>query len=768
MGAPKQSPIASPGPRVRPGVQAALALIGFTAVVAQIVLMRELMVVFVGNEISLGVTLATWLLWTAIGSGVLGRVAQPPSAAKLLALLLVLEAAAFPASIFLVRASRGLFHPEPGELLGPGAMFLAAFLALSLFCVISGWLFAAGVRLYAHEAQTSAAAATGSMYLLEALGSGVGGIAASIALIRYWNAFQIASLLALLNLLAAGVMLSRRRRAAAITAVVLSAAMFFWLSPRLEHASLARLWRGFDLVISRNSVYGNLVVIRGEGSRSLYENGLNLFNVPDVPAAEEAVHYALLEHPAPRAVLLLGGGANGSAVEILRHPSVERVDYVELDPAIFALAQTYFPQAWAALQGDPRIHTHLGDGRLFLKTTAQKFDVIIVNLPGPQTALLNRFYTREFFREAAARLNPGGLVALQLRSSENYIGPELGAFLACINRTLRDVFPDVAAIPGETVHFFAANAPGMLVRAPQPLIARLQERRLQTSYVSEYYIPFRMMPGRMLGLDLAIAPQPQTPVNRDFAPIAYYFDVALWSGQFNRGYRDALRSAADISFTRLLLGVVLLLFAVAAGVLFAARRNRARAAAGLCVAGMGFTLIALEMLLLLGFQAIYGYVYHQLAIVIAAFMVGLALGSWQALRFGSERHPLRTISLLQLLAAAAPLLLFAIFQGLAGVTSAAGLFAVRHIVFPLLALLSGMMGGYQFPLATRVFVGEHRPSAGTLYALDLLGACVAAVLLSAYFVPVFGLLRTAVFIAAADLPLAAAGFWASRTRAAAA
>src|SRR5208282_1671723 len=48
-------------------VRAVLVLIGFTAVIAQIVLMRELMVVFCGNEMSLGLMLASWLVWTAIG-----------------------------------------------------------------------------------------------------------------------------------------------------------------------------------------------------------------------------------------------------------------------------------------------------------------------------------------------------------------------------------------------------------------------------------------------------------------------------------------------------------------------------------------------------------------------------------------------------------------------------------------------------------------------------------------------------------------------------
>ena len=77
----------------------------------------------------------------------------------------------------------------------------------------------------------------------------------------------------------------------------------------------------------------------------------------------------------------------------------------------------------------------------YLKSARDTFDVIIVNVPDPQTAQLNRFYTAEFFRSARDHLAPGGLLALQLRSSEETISPDLAEFLRCINRTLREVFP---------------------------------------------------------------------------------------------------------------------------------------------------------------------------------------------------------------------------------------------------------------------------------------------------------------------------------------
>ena len=704
--------------RDRVGVRPVLVLIGFTAAIAQIVLMRELMVVFYGNEISLGLMLGSWLFWTAAGSAIAGRFAREPR--RLMAGLEALVAVALPATILAVRASKAVLETVPGESLGPGPMLLGSLATLSVFCVLSGALFAAGSRLYADQAASSMGEATGSVYLLEALGSAAGGVLAGLVLVRSVAPLQIAAGLGLLNVLAAAVLVNR----AWITRfAVVGAAVLLGL-PGLETASLERFWRGFHLVANRNSVYGNLAVVRTEGATSLYENGLNLFNVPDPAAAEEAVHYALLEHPSPRSLLLIGGGANGSLAEALKHASLERVDYVELDPAILEL----FP-----IQSDPRVRVHVTDGRLFLKTTASTFDVIIVNLPDPQTAQLNRFYTLEFFQEAARKLTGSGILALRLTAAEDYISPELAAFLRSIYKTLRAVFPEVTAIPGETVHFFGAKRAGVLAAGSGELLARLRARRVETSYVREYYIPFRMMPDRMADLDRQIEPRPETPVNRDFAPVAYYFDVALWSSRFNHGYRDLFRAMAGVDF-RWLAGVVGALLLV-----LVAKKRRAQTVAACCTAAMGFTLIGLEMLLLLAFQAIYGYVYQQLAVIIAAFMAGMSLGSWLALR-APARRGIRTLVLLQLGAAIAPLLLCAVFQ------------AVTPVLFPVLALGCGMLGGYEFPIASRIFCARNP---GTLYALDLAGSCLGAVLFSVYLIPVFGFLKTAVLAAMVSLAPAA-------------
>ena len=746
-------------------VKAALMLIGFSAVIGQIVLMRELIVVFNGNEISLGIMLATWLFWTATGSSLSSHFALGvKNAHRAVPALECLLGVSLLPTIWALRASRTFFQTVPGELIGPVPMLLTSLGCLSLFCIVSGSLFVAATRMYEQECAVTARLASSSAYLLEAAGSGFGGILASIVLLRFLESFQVATLIAILNLCMAAIVLFRMSRkqlgAAIVAAALFATTLLIYVASSLDRSAEARLWRGFHLVGSRDSIYGNLAVIETGNTesgniRSIYDNGVIFASAPDVNAAEEAVHYALLEHPAPRRLLAIGGGVNGSISQALKHPTVERIDYVELDPALIDMARQFFPSQSAAFL-DPRVHIHYADGRYYLKATHDTFDVIILNVPDPQTAQLNRYYTVEFFRSARDHLASGGLLALQLRSSEDYISPDLAEFLRCIQHTLRQVFPYVVAIPGETIHFLASTRPDVLTDNPQTLISRLQARNLKTQYVREYFIPFRMMPDRIVQVREQLRPLASTPVNRDFEPIAYYFNVVLWSTQFKLGYSRWFRTAAHIAFTDVIDGVLIVLLFVAVFVAFVAtRERRARSAAACCMAATGFTLMALQIFLLLSFQSVYGYVYQQLAILIAMCMAGIACGSWLGIHRirSSNNPPYRAIATTQfLLALSAPALIFVVSL-LSKISGVATTWLAAQFVFPALAALCGILGGYQFPIATEIYLHDSsgRSGLGTLYAIDLLGGCAGALVLSGYLIPVFGFWKTAWLSAAVNL-----------------
>ena len=269
----------------------------------------------------------------------------------------------------------------------------------------------------------------------------MGGLVFTFVLVQRFNHFGILYVPAFLNLLLAGLVAAwAGRRLLATTSGALMAGLSVLvaccdlddLSRRLEYG-------GQDVVFHGTSPYGSLVVTQSAGEFNFIENGIPLFSTHNVEQVEETVHYAMAQRPQARRVLLVSGGASGTAREVLKYP-VEAVDYVELDPLILAVARRFLPDRLA----DQRIHVINTDGRLFVRQTEQRYDVVIVDVPAPSTSQINRFYTREFFAEVHRILTPGGVLAFSLESYENYLSKELARLIGVAERTLRQVFRECA------------------------------------------------------------------------------------------------------------------------------------------------------------------------------------------------------------------------------------------------------------------------------------------------------------------------------------
>jgi spermidine synthase len=129
-------------------------------------------------------------------------------------------------------------------------------------------------------------------------------------------------------------------------------------------------------------------------------------------AAQEMIaNLPLCAHRQPRRVVVIGGGDGGVIREIMRHPSVERVDHCEIDRRVCEVAMEYLPAIASELQR-PEVRTHYEDGALFLKEHPGSFDVIIVDSSDPIGPAASLFEAA-FYEIARDALREGGVLCTQ-------------------------------------------------------------------------------------------------------------------------------------------------------------------------------------------------------------------------------------------------------------------------------------------------------------------------------------------------------------------
>ena len=733
---------------------------------SQIVLMRELLIVFYGNELSFGITLASWLFWVGFGSLCIARWIAGKIKNEIVVFSLCEISLAFllPLSVFWTRLIPAVLKFSPGEIMGVLPMGISAFILLAPICILSGFLFTLGCEIY--RIADEAAVRIGHVYTFEAIGATAGGLLTSLFLIRFFSPLYIMFLIGLFNLLAAFLLLWKRKIFVFYTGIILTGFIFLVLSggvDTLQDYSLARQWRTYGLLTSENSIYGNVAVVKRENLYSVFTNGVYAFSVPDEFTSELSAHFPLLEHPQPKDVLLIGGGSSGQLKEVLKHP-VERVDYVELDPLIINLAKAYLPVNEALNDHRVKVIADM-DGRLFIKRTTRKYDVMIINLPAPHTAQLNRFYTQEFYAEARDVLKDNGILSFSLSSNPNYISQEQVELYRTLRETLKEIFPDVKITPGGTNYFMASKNKDTLTLDWHLLMERLKQRNIETKYMREYYLYSELSKERIdsfqkrltqsEGEALGSRMKPSLYyVNRDFRPIAYYYDLVLWNTYFSYNLKKLFKNINSKSiYVSFIFLYLFLLLPIWSGRI---RRKIPNWGVLTCVATTGFSEMAFQIVTLLSFQVMYGYVYYKLGLILTSYMIGLIFGSrWITKSLKGIKNDYNLFIKTQGAIFIYPLILpmlFWIFSTLKGKCS---FWLGSNAVFPFLPIIAGMIGGFQFPLANRLYIKTVRvepgQSAGLTYGIDLFGSCLGAILIPAFLIPVIGIYTSCFLVAGLNL-----------------
>jgi spermidine synthase len=504
-----------------------------------------------------------------------------------------------------------------------------------------------------------------------------------------------------------------------------------------------------------------------------------LFSYPDEYSSEEAVHFALLEHPDPKRLLLIGGGLGGAITQALKYKNL-RTDFVELDPQLINMGKTYLPEEEKKSLENPLVKIHFKDGRLFVKEklseigsvreekvkpsqsqsqspSQSQYDVIILNLPDPHTAQLDRFFTFEFFKMIKSILDEDGVFSFRVSSAENYISQELALYLSSFYWTLKLNFPEVVVLPGSNNIFLASKKGGVLFKEWERLVERLKEREISTKFINEHFLPDRLSPIRIKYLENALygeedqtIPSGMPHINYDLKPISYFYNTILWSKQFRSIEKPVFLFLSKIK-PFWFIGAIAIIFSL--GFLICSMsRSRLSNLALSAIFMAGFTSILLEIIIVLSFQIFYGYIYSRVGVILTLFMLGLACGAFLIQKRATQKsisfRNLILVQLFQVILASILLLLVLCFSRVSPPD-----FLIEGFLLLVIAF-SGIIGGMEFTLANHLFLQKKTTKkAGTGYSIDLFGSSLSSILASAILIPLLGIPTTLSMILVINLIL---------------
>jgi hypothetical protein len=411
-----------------------------------------------------------------------------------------------------------------------------------------------------------------------------------------------------------------------------------------------------------------------------------------------------------------------------------------MDRRAVDLVSAFLPEGDRAALRDARVERYFLDPRRFLEG-AGSYDLILSAAPAPGSGESNRLFTREFFSLCGEHLTAEGVLALRLPSSENQWTKTLASRNASVFGALRAVFPQTLVLPGTSDLVLASPRP--LVRDPRILAERWHARRIPARLVSPEYITYLLTNDRVASAESVLA-RTRAPQNTDARPACYPFTMLLWLSKFFPALGNV-----SLSGTLPWYGVALIPFLLAGTAVPARRRNTLRRV--LFVGSAGFAGMLLEGALLLAYQARRGALYQDLGLLLTCFMGGLCLGAWGMGCWWRRKESGLAIALCT----------SSLGAGCAWAVQTGG--ASGRMGTGLLLAAAGACVGAAFAWAgDRGQANLPDPSdpsqrVAPLYAADLWGGCLGALLGSLVFLPFAGLAASAglaSLVGLAMLPLA--------------
>ncbi len=247
-------------------------------------------------------------------------------------------------------------------------------------------------------------------------------------------------------------------------------------------------YRCLRTVYSGRSAYAKIdIVDTREYGRMLFLDGIAQSAEQDEFIYHESlVHPAMLLHPHPRSVCIVGGAEGATIREVAKYRDVSRIVMVDIDEELVQVCKQHL-SAWSkGAYEDPRLLLHIGDGRKFLEQTAETFDVIMVDLNDPtEDSPAIYLFTREFYQLVYQRLGKEGIGCFQGTDLQ----PTKLTLHARLYNTISSVFPRVISYPYMLPSFHCLHSFILASKGREPRFPDLGERLRTQKFQLEYLTP---------------------------------------------------------------------------------------------------------------------------------------------------------------------------------------------------------------------------------------------------------------------------------------
>lgn len=743
----------------------AVIIMGFSGFVGQMLLLRELLIIFSGNELSIGVIFANWVILEAFGSSFFGKKAEKTKRAiEHYCVTTIIFCLSLPLAVYLTRISKVILGVSIGESFGFAQIIYLSFFILMPTSISHGALFPFSCKLCS-IAWGEKASSVGKVYIYETIGTILGGIVWTYLLITYLHSFQIATILGFLNLCVVIILLFSFWENGALNKIIIFVSIVFLAlfsyglflngANQLHKSSLKTQWKSLDVVHYQNSLYGNICVVKNEEQYIFFSDGVPelIVPVPDIEFVEKFVHIPLLSHPNPKKLFILSGGVGGVINECLKHPYIEKIEYAEIDPLFLKLIKQFSTSLTEYELNHNKVKVDHTDGRLFLKLTKETYDIIFVGILNPSDLQTNRLFTKEFFTLAKNRLDQGGILVIGLPGTFRYLSNEYKKLNSSIYHTLKSVFPNVRVFPGEGTNLYlASDSKEVFLLDKISIMKRIEERRIQVDAPVARHIREALHPGWQDWFS-KIFGEENKKVNFDFKPIGVFFSVSHWNSVFAPRLSKVFDMLEKINLNMIFLVssllMIVLIILIYKGIYF----NQLVIPS--CIFTTGFAGMIFNLLLIFAFQAIYGYVFFWISLITSFFMVGMSCGAIFTTYFLSQiKDRLGFFIKIDFAILFFSIILPYIFVNLHPHVDNPFEFNLLKGTILLMSFVGGTLVGAEFPLANEIYLVNTKNvthSAWILYSSDLLGGWFSGIIGGVVLLPVLGLQNTGITVALVKL-----------------